>query len=68
MTKRRCTACGGPASPQWALCSVCRKAAALLVPFVPDADGVPSGEQAPAGAMRAEAWERGVDPDWEDGQ
>lgn len=68
MTKRRCTACGGPASPQWALCSICRKAADALAPFVPDADDTSSDGPRPADAMRAEAWERGVDPDWEDGQ
>ena len=71
MTGRCCTACGGPASPKWALCSICRKAADALAPFAPfalDADGTPSGEAAPTDILRTEAWERGVDPDWEDGQ
>ena len=68
---RCCTACGGPASPDWALCSVCRRAAAMLapfIPFVPDADGTPGGDRAPAAAMLGEAWTPGVDPYWEDGQ
>ena len=71
MTRRHCTACGGPASPQWALCSICRKAAdalAPVTPFVLDADGTPSGEAALTDILRAEAWERGVDPYWADGQ
>lgn len=71
MTGRCCTACGGPASPQWALCSICRKAAVALAPFTPfvlDADGTPSSDPTPTDAMRGEAWKRGVGTDWADGQ
>ena len=49
MTGRCCTACGGPASPKWALCSICRKAAVALAPFTPfvlDADGTPANGDA----------------------
>ena len=71
MSRRACTACGGPASPRWALCSACRRAAVALATRCPmgfDADGLPCArpKDGRAGTDLAQAWLPGVNPQWPD--